>query len=153
MNKERLTGDLQKITEICKDGALGYGTAAEAIKYDDLKTLFLRLSQQRKAFIEDLKNEALSLGIELNSSGSAKGFFHRTWLATKALFSNKTNQKVIEESMFGEKAALDVYDQVIADHELPQYLKDILKEQQRLIKVSIQQLSSLKTEIRNLSST
>jgi len=149
MNKEKLTHDLQKITEICKDGVLGYGTAAENIKYDDLKTLFLRLSQQRKGFIEDIKNEALSLGIELNSSGSSKGFFHRTWLATKAMFSNHTNEKVIEESMFGEKAALDVYDEVIGDPSLPQYLRETLQEQQRLIKVSVQQLSSLKTEVKS----
>lgn len=148
MDKEKLTHDLQKITEICKDGVLGYGTAAENIKYDDLKTLFLRLSQQRKSFIEDIRNEALSLGIELNSSGSAKGFFHRTWLTTKAMFSNSTNEKVIEESMVGEKAALDVYDEALGDAAVPQYLKDILKEQQRLIKGAVQQLSSLKAEVK-----
>ncbi|MEL7585720.1 MAG: PA2169 family four-helix-bundle protein [Prolixibacteraceae bacterium] len=152
MDKQQLEHSLQKIVEICKDGVLGYGTAAENIKYDDLKTLFLRMSQQRKSFIEQLKNEALTMGVEINTSGSAKGFFHRTWLATKAIFSQDTNEKVIEESMNGEKAALDVYEQVMADPALPRYLKDILKDQQWLIKVAIQQLSSLKVEVRQAKS-
>jgi len=147
MDQKRLKNDLQKIIEICKDGVKGYETAAENIRNDEMKTLFLRLSQQRKAFIEDLKNEALKLGIEPEESASVQGFFHRSWIATKAVFSNNSNEKVIEESMTGEKAALETYDEVLGAPEIPRYLKELLVEQQRLIKVAIQQLSGLKTEV------
>jgi uncharacterized protein (TIGR02284 family) len=147
MEKKDVKNDIQAIIDICKDGVEGYETAANNIEYSDLKTLFLRLAQQRKLFIEEIKNEALKIGMDLDTSGTIKGFFHRTWLATKATFSSATNEKVIEESMTGEKAAVETYDKVLADPELPAYLCDILLEQQRLIKVTINQLGELKKEI------
>lgn len=78
MEKSKLKSVLQEITDTCYDGVKGYETAADEINDESIKTLFLRLAQQRKGFIEELRNEALKLGIELESSGSAKGFFHRT---------------------------------------------------------------------------
>ncbi|QGY47690.1 PA2169 family four-helix-bundle protein [Maribellus comscasis] len=147
MEKKDVKNDIQEIIDICKDGAEGYETAANNIEYSDVKTLFLRLSQQRKLFIEEIKNEALKMGMELDTSGTIKGFFHRIWLATKATFSSATNEKVIEESMTGEKAAVETYDKVLADSELPAYLREILAEQQRLVKVTINQLSELKKEV------
>lgn len=149
MDKSKLKKDFQKIIDICDDGVKGYETASKNIEHADLKTLFLRLSQQRKGFIEDIKNEALKAGIELDASGTIKGFFHRTWLATKSTFSSDTNEKVIEEALFGEKEAVDVYDEVLRDPEVPAFLVEKLREQQDLIKVSIQQLNGLKSEFEN----
>lgn len=148
MEQKELKKDLESIIEICEDGIKGYETAADKIKKDDLGTLFLRLSQQRKGFVEEIKNEALRLGLKLDESGSTKGFFHRTWLATKAAFSNDTNQKVIEESMEGEKAAVETYNKVLNDENIPGYLREILEKQQSLIKGAILQLNGLKAEVR-----
>lgn len=147
MKKEALKKDLQQIVDICADGSKGYEAASSNIEQEDFKTLFLRLSQQRKGFVEDIKNEALHMGIELDASGTVKGFFHRTWLATKSTFSSDTNEKVIDESMYGENTAVDEYNKVLADYEMPAFLKEKLFEQQRLIKVAIQQLNGLKKEL------
>ncbi len=146
MDKNEIKNDLQKIIDICNDGVEGYETAAGKIDDNSMKTLFLRLSQQRKGFIENLKNEALTMGIEFNGNGTAKGFFHRTWLATKSTFSSDKRDKVIEEAMSGEKKALEVYSKVSADPSVPEYLQKILEEQERLIKVAIQQLHGLLAE-------
>lgn len=148
MDKKQLKKDLEEIIDICNDGIKGYETAAEKIedKDESLKTLFLRLSQQRKGFVENIKTEANRVGIEFDDTGTIKGFFHRTWLTTKANFSSDKKVKVIDEAMTGEKKALDVYAGVIADTELPDYLRDTLKEQQLLVKIAIQQLSDLKAE-------
>lgn len=144
MDKNDLKKDLQNIIEVCKDGVEGYETASGKVEDTDLKTLFLRFSQQRKLFIEELKDEALKLGIELDTSGTIKGFFHRKWLATKATFSSDTNEQVLEDSMTGEKAALDTYAKVLGDPDVPAYLQDSLEGQQKLIKVAITQLNDLK---------
>lgn len=149
MDKNELKEALQKIIDICNDGVEGYETASKNITKDDLKTLFLRLSQQRKGFIEEIKVEALRLGTELDASGTTKGFFHRTWLATKSTFSSDTNEKVVEESITGEEAAVDVYSKVTSDPKLPDYLRELLQEQQRLIKVAVQQLHGIKAEVRS----
>jgi uncharacterized protein (TIGR02284 family) len=146
MNKEKLKHALEAIISTCKDGVEGYETAAGEIEDDSLKTLFLRFSQQRKAFIEDLKNEALKLGIEPEENSTVKGFFHRTWLAAKHTLGKKTKEQTITEAMDGEKKALESYASSHADMNIPQYIQDILKEQEHLIKVAIHQLNGLLVE-------
>ncbi len=146
MDKTKLGKPLQDIVDICNDSVEGYETAAGEIEDDSIKTLFLRLSQQRRGFIEEIKNEAHKLGIELDNSGSSKGFFYRTWLATKAAFSSDSKEKIIKEAMDGEKRAVDEYHKVFANQEVPAYMLDILKEQEHLIKVAIHQLNGLFSE-------
>lgn len=147
MKQEKFKKDLQSIIDICDDGVKGYRTAANNIELAELKTLFLRIAQERKGYIEDLKNEALKEGVELDTSGTVLGFFHRTWLAAKSTFSTDTNEKVIEESIYGENQAIEVYDKVIGNPEIPAFIREKLQEQQQLIKVAIQQLNELKSKI------
>jgi uncharacterized protein (TIGR02284 family) len=146
MDKSQLRSALQNVIDTCNDGVKGYEKAAEEIEDKSIKTLFLRLSQQRKGFIEELKNEALKLGIELEDSGTAMGFFHRTWLATKSALSSDSKEKIIKDAMDGEKRAVETYSNVYANQEVPKYIEDILKEQEHLIKVAIHQLNGLFAE-------
>ncbi|WP_114747679.1 ferritin-like domain-containing protein [Pleomorphovibrio marinus] len=147
MDTEKIKDSLEEVLAICEDGEEGYQTASEKIKIGEFSTLFLRFSQQRKLFQEELKNEGLKMGLDLKVSGSVKGFFHRTWLATKALVADNTEENVIADAMEGEKQALRVYESALAKSQLPAYIKDMLQEQQRLIKVAIQQLQGLKQEL------
>lgn len=146
MEKSKLKDVLQDIVDTCHDGVKGYEAAAGEIKDESIRTLFLRLSQQRKGFIEELKNESLKLGFELDSSGSVKGFFHRTWLAAKSSLTGSTKESVIGEAMDGEKKAVEVYTKSYGSQNVPEYLRDILKEQEHLIKVAIHQLNGLFSE-------
>ena len=147
MSQEDLRNDLQDIINICKDGAEGYETAANHVEDGELKTLFLRLSQQRKGYVEELKNEALRNGMELNANGTIKGFFHRNWLATKAAFSSNATDKVVEESMTGEKGALETYNEVLAKHELPDYLIETLENQRKFIAGALTDLNSIHAKV------
>ncbi|MFW5721413.1 MAG: PA2169 family four-helix-bundle protein, partial [Bacteroidota bacterium] len=132
MNKKKLKKDLENIVDICNDGLNGYETAAGKLedKDESIKTLFLRLSQQRRGFIEKIKTEGIRLGVDFKETGTIKGFFHRTWLKARANFSSNEKVKVIDEAMTGEKKALEVYTKVMADPEIPDYLREILEEQQ-----------------------
>lgn len=146
MDKDKLRLALDNIISTCKDGVEGYETAAGEIQDESMKTLFLRLSQQRKAFIEDLKNEALKLGIEPGDGNTMKGFFHRTWLAAKHSIGSYSKEKTIGEAMDGEKRALESYAAAQGNMKIPGYIQDILKEQEHLIKVAIHQLNGLLSE-------
>ncbi len=146
MRNSEFSDDLQKIVDICRDGAEGYKIAAEHIQMDTLQTLFLRLSQQRKQYIEEIKNEALKLGLTLNDRGTVKGYFHRHWLATKATFSSDTNQEVIDESIRGEQEAVEVYSKVFINWNVPEYFYSLLKAQQNQIQVAITQLRHIVPE-------
>ena len=91
---KKVKENLEHIIEICEDGSKGYETAANNVDNIELKTIFNRLSQQRKLFVEELKNEARIQGMDLSDSGSVKGFFHRTWLSTKATFSFNNEESI-----------------------------------------------------------
>lgn len=140
--KEQLT----EVVNILTDGYKGYHTAASQLKETDIQTLFNRLSQQRKLFAEELKQEARPLGFELEASGSYAGYFHRTWLATKATFSSDKVDTVIDSSITGENAAAELYIEVLGNPELPGNLKRKLYDQFTLIKGAINQLEVLKVE-------
>lgn len=146
MDKEKLRSALQKVVDVCLDGVKGYEAASDEIQDESIKTLFLRLSQQRKGFVEEIWNEALKLGIELDKSGSSKGFFHQTWMMAKSALTSDSKDKIIAEAMDGEKKAVEIYAGVYANQEVPQYMQEILKEQEHLIKVAIHQLNGLYSE-------
>lgn len=131
---------LQEILDICNDGAKGYDQAATEIENSELETIFHRLAQQRKLFIEEIKIDARDLGLELEDSGSAKGFFHRTWINIKSSFSSKEISAIIEEAKNGEKEAVKVYTEALKS-DLPAYIKERLENQRLLIAGCITQLN------------
>jgi uncharacterized protein (TIGR02284 family) len=145
MNTLTLQQHLNNIVEICEDGRQGYGVAAEKLEHTELQTLFNRLSQQRKLFVEEIKEDARNMGVEIDDTGSAIGFFHRTWLAAKATFASSTVDAVIEASLTGEKKAMEVYNNTISE-EIPEYINDRLKSQLHSIKIAIHQLNSVRIE-------
>lgn len=143
MNTEKKA--IKKVLDICHDGVEGYNHAAEDVKNQEFKTIFHRLAQQRKLFIEELKNDMRDQGAELEDSGTVKGFFHRNWLDMKATFAEKDDAAVIEEAKTGEREALKVYDEALSA-DVPLYIKERLQEQRKLIAGAIQQLNEFERE-------
>ena len=141
--QEEIKASLAQVIEINSDSFKGYEKAAESLKTTEHQTLFNRLAQQRKLFIEQIKGDARDNGITIENKGSVAGFFHRNWLATKAAFSFDKVESVIESSIEGEKAAVETYAEVLKDDNLPSYVKTRLNEQMRLINVAKEQLRGL----------
>lgn len=139
--------NLQNVVDICFDGVQGYEKAAAELEHTEFKTIFNRLAQQRKLFIEELKIDARDLGLELSDSGTVKGFFHRTWLQLKASLSGRTDEQIMEEAKRGEQEAVAVYDEAINAAEMPEYLREKLKKQKHFIAGSIAQLTEFEKEI------
>ena len=138
MNPE--TKAIKNVLDICHDGAKGYDRAADEVNNEEFRTIFHRLAQQRKLFIEELKNDMRDQGAELKDHGTVKGYFHRNWLDLKSAFSNKEDATIIEEAIRGEKEALDVYDHTLRA-KIPLYIKERLQQQRKLIAGAIQQLN------------
>ncbi len=131
---------LSEIVNINTDSYKGYESAAKNLSDTDLQTMFNRFSQQRKLFIEELKQDIRDYGIVVNPEGSYAGFFHRTWLSTKAAFSFDTIDSVIDSSITGEQKAVEVYTSVLKSEDIPGNLKIKLNNQLSLIKGAINQL-------------
>ncbi len=147
MEKKELKQNLQKIIDICQDGVNGYETAARKVEQNDVRTMLLRLTQQRKLFIADLKNEAIYLGMEFQASGTFKGYLHRVWMELTASLASDVDTKIFEVCMVGEKAAINTYNQVLASYQTPGYIRQKLLEQQGLIETAHVQLQGLIGEL------
>lgn len=136
----KMRDQVQRVLDICYDGVKGYDHAAERTENPDFKTIFHRLAQQRKLFIEELKYDMLDQGLHMETDGTTKGYFHRTWLDIKSAFAGKTDESILEEAKTGEREAVEVYDSVIQTQVVPDYIEERLKKQRDFIKGAIRQL-------------
>ncbi len=137
---------LETLADICHDGAQGYDSAAEHLSDDELATLYRRLAQQRRLFVQQLKEEARRLGAHFQHAGTLSGDLHRNWLELKSVFGEESDAKIIEHALTGEEAALETYDEVI-DEKIPDYLTEKLLKQRQLIAGAIEQLETIQQQM------
>lgn len=141
-----LKNSLQEILDINHDAVEGYKTAANAVSDDNMKTLFGRFSQQRRLFIEELKNEARIMGHEMSEETTVKGFFHRNWMDLKSNFGGSVDERVIDDAITGEKSAIEKYNEMLSV-DMPKHLQEKMQEQHRFISGAIEQLHHLQTAV------
>jgi uncharacterized protein (TIGR02284 family) len=142
--KETTKLNIRQIMDILEDGNLGYEKLASQFEQYDVSTVFKRLSQQRKMFIEELKYECLVQGETLMVTGTMAGFFHRTLMGLKEAFASE--ESLIEMAVDGEKAAIKAYKENMNEN-IPRFLKEKLEQQLDLIKGAIPQLQNFKQEV------
>ena len=145
-NQQRVIDNINELIKICNDGAHGYNNAADAIEIDELETIFRRLSQQRKGFVEDLKNEIRTMGGEVDDTRDVEGVIHNTWVKIKAFITAKDTESIIEACKTGEEYAFKKYEEVLKDSEFPNNIKETLSEQHQLIKGAYTQLEQFEHE-------
>jgi uncharacterized protein (TIGR02284 family) len=138
---------LNDLIQICNDGACGYEEAAEDISNKEIKTIFNRLSQQRRGFAEELKNEVNSLGGEPTSRRNVEGFLHNNWLKVKSLIASNDDEMVIKTCKTGEEYAVEQYSKHISESSIPSYLRDKIVKQHDMIKGACEQLEGFQKEI------
>lgn len=126
------------------DGENGYREAAEEADSSDLKTRLLQLGQQRASFRGALEQEVMRLGGDPKESGSAGAALHRTWLNVRDAVTGKGDDAILKESLRGEKAALDNYEDVLG-RDLPANLKELVAQQHGEIKRAYGELEGLQS--------
>ena len=103
---------LHHLIEVCKDGELGYRTAAEHVAAPALKALFADLASQRRQFAEELTPHLRRLGGSPDE-GSSAAALHRGWMLMKEWLPGAHDHKFIAETERGEHFALDVYEEAL----------------------------------------
>ncbi|WP_374951037.1 PA2169 family four-helix-bundle protein [Mucilaginibacter sp.] len=143
-SKEQVTNDLAEILELVNDGKEGYHSAAEATENPNLQALFSRISGERIVYAAELK-EHIELHGEVadNENGDLKGGLHRAWLNVKQAFSSKEDQTILTAITTGELAAIEKYNECIADYaDHADHLK-LLTEQRDGIKAALAEIEKL----------
>lgn len=141
LNKDTLK-ELGDIIQKNEDAWQGYKKAAEHVESRALMRYFSRKAEERNAFNANLRNTIRGYHKDFDTDGSILGTVHRGWMDLKSLFSSNNEEAMLEESIRGDKAALEEYDDVL-EEALPIDVRDLLLSQRARISQDIRQNTRL----------
>jgi uncharacterized protein (TIGR02284 family) len=133
MQNDNAISVLNNLIETCKDGELGFKTAAEGLKRSDVKSVFLEYSRQRASMVRELQEEVRRLGGDPEKSGSMSGSLHRGWLDIKSAITGKDDHAVLAEAERGEDVAKSAYENALKES-LPASARTLVQQQAALIR-------------------
>lgn len=115
MQNDNAISTLNNLIETCKDGELGFKTAAEGLTSAAIKAKFLEYSRQRAEMARELQTEVRTLGGDPEKSGSVSGSLHRGWLDIKSVITGKDDHAIVAEAERGEDVAKSAYETALKE--------------------------------------
>jgi uncharacterized protein (TIGR02284 family) len=142
--QKEVISTINNLIETLRDGQEGFKQAAEGVKDPQLKSLFNEYSQQRSQFATELQSQARSLGEpEPETSSSAAGALHRTWINLKSAVTRGDDHAILAECERGEDSAVEKYEKAMRN-DLSAPLREIVARQYREIKNAHDRVKNLR---------
>jgi len=146
MTNDELVDTLNELVKINNDRIQGFEKAADDIEDPQLASIFRNLTAQSRKFRSQLADDigrmgGLTPGIEETSTGSK---IHRTWIDIKSTFTGKDRNSVLDSCVFGENSAVEEYEEVLEQDEMPAYLRDTLTAQLAELRQTRDQIVTLR---------
>jgi len=142
--QKEVISTINNLIETLKDGQEGFKQAAEGVKDPQLKSLFNDYSQQRSRFAIELQSQARSLGEpEPETSSTAAGALHRSWINLKSAVTRGDDHAILAECERGEDSAVEEYKKAI-DQNLSAQLREIVSRQYSEIKNTHDRIKNLR---------
>ncbi len=113
MSNEDIIQQLNHLTETCKDGELGYRTAAESVHNTELASVFTDYSKQRGQFVRALQREVERLGGKADEAGTLGATLFRGWIRLKAALSGGGGGAIVAACESGEEVAVGAFELVV----------------------------------------
>jgi len=128
MQNDNAISVLNNLIETCKDGELGFKTAADGLKNPEIKATFLDYSRERAAMARELQAEVRRLGGDPEKSGSMSGSMHRGWVDIKSAVTGKDDHSILAEAERGEDVAKGAYEKALTGT-LPGTAQTVVQQQ------------------------
>jgi uncharacterized protein (TIGR02284 family) len=141
---DELLDRLEDIAQKNVDAIRGYNKAAENSENIGLQSYFRRKAHERRNFLNDLESLVpfnRSFNIDEDSSFAAAA--HRTWMTIKTFFSGDNDEYMLEEAIRGDKAAIEDYDDLLAEEQLPFDVANLVRQQRERIRQDMEQNKSM----------
>jgi uncharacterized protein (TIGR02284 family) len=136
---------INHLIETCLDAERGFRTAAEQVTTAELRSLFLRLAEQRRQFADALLPHALRLGGELAGEGTHAAAAHRALMRIRARVAADPEQAVVREAARGERFAVAAYDGAVHDL-LPPDTRDLVEAQEADVRAAAAQVAAARAD-------
>ena len=140
---EEVGNKLNELLEKNYDAEAGYKTAKDQVENPQLKNFFGKQAEERYNFGHELKAELKSFGKEPDKGTSLKGDAHRAWMNIKSTFSSDKEEAILKEAIRGEKKAVEEYNEIINDTDLPAYTKTILTNHRNRIQETLNNVNMM----------
>jgi uncharacterized protein (TIGR02284 family) len=139
---------LNDLIEINNDRIAGYERAIKETKDEDsdLKTLYASMIAESHKIKIALATEVQTLGSDITQGTTTSGKIYRAWMDVKAVFTGHDRHAVLENCEAGEDAAQRAYETAIEHDGLPAYIRELIAEQQHVLKASHDEIKALRDE-------
>ena len=144
MNNETVLDKLQYLLGTLRDGEKGFADAAEHATDPQLKTLFTERSGQRARLAAEVEAHIARLGDKPREGGSVGAALHRTWLNVRDALTGRDDYQVVAEAERGEDVAVENYQDVLKETELPADVRSFVEGQYAKVKASHDQIRDMK---------
>ena len=146
MTNDEIIDALNDLVKINNDRINGFEKAAEDIEDPELASLFRNITSQSRKFRSELADTIVRIGgvvpgIDETSTGSK---IHRAWIDIKAAFTGNDRHTVLESCVFGENAAVEEYEEVLEEEEIPAYIRTTISTQLIELRQIRDQISTLR---------
>jgi uncharacterized protein (TIGR02284 family) len=139
---------LNHLIEICRDGEMGFASAAEQVQDAGTKWMFQEVARKRGQFADELKQEIRRLGGAPHEGGSIAGSVHRHWIDVKRALRGRNDASIMAEAERGDDVAVAAYAKAV--HEaLPPPTRVIVEHQQADIQEMHDRVKALAEEWRH----
>jgi len=148
---EKIISQLNNLVEINNDRIQGYERAITENEDTELDHLFITMASHSKTNKLDLSREITLLGGTPTEGTKTSGKLFRLWMDIKASLTGKNKQEILASCEFGEHAALETYDAVLADDDqiLTEQLKRLIQSQKQDILSDHDRIKTLREVVKN----
>lgn len=144
---ENIANKLNELLTKNYDAEAGFNLAAEKVNNRDLKNFFLKKAQTRNEFGHQIKTEIKTYGESPDKGTSIKGDAHRGWMNLKTAFSDNNEEAILEETIRGEKKAVEEYNEILKEENMPSTTVSVLEMQRKNIQTTLQEVKRFESMV------
>lgn len=130
---------VKEVVEVLHDGHKGFAELAEHIKDPQVKAYFVKESQTRAEYANELESAVL---LETDTAGTASGAIYRFWGDLKG--KGGGDHTLLETAEQGEDAAKEAYQKALREPVLRGSVRQILMKQQSHVQQSHDQVKAFR---------
>lgn len=143
MDSKTVNDKLQYLLGTLRDGQNGFKDAADHATDPNLKALFTERAAQRAALAADIEQKLIAMG-DSPRGGSVGAALHRTWLNVRDALTGRDDYAVVAECERGEDVAIQNYQDVLNEPDLPADIHSFVEAQYTQVKASHDQIRDMK---------
>ncbi len=145
MNNDKTIAALNDLLKITNDRIAGFAKVADKVwdNYSELRPAYDIMVGEASGMRNDLINLITSKGGNPDDTTSVSGAIHRAWIDVKNSFSGDKDESTLENVVFGEKAAIEAYENALESGDLCLESTPVVTQQLQKLRASYANFDAL----------